>query len=347
MLRASILFLAVGIALSFQTTATANPLPTKDGGAPFGNHHGLGFSDGTLYLHTGDSIYTVDTANPSDPEFTLLLGGIRSAFAGPQRVFEGAFAAADGGHALVSMGFTDGGVLHVDLAAPSATPIADFDTDNIFSAAARRDLPFYATWVDPAFATSTFVYHVDTASQAPEEVVDPAAGTGEASGGMAFDTAGNLVVGSFDFINGRARFYQILATDLLAFEMQGTTPPTTLLGESPANGNANVVAAMNGDIYFNTTTGIGRFNPTDSGVNNIYRDILDPDLFNYDPFRQPLNGLAYDEATQQLVFAEFNPFLEVYELVFLQVPEPAALPVIVGGALAFLRQRPTPQRARR
>lgn len=347
MLHASIFFLAVGIVLSFLTAATANPLPPKDSGAPFGSHHGLGFSDGTLYLHTGDSIYTVDTANPSDPKFTLLLGGMRSAFAGPQRVFEGEFSTADGGRALVSMGFTDGGVLHVDLTAPSATPIADFDTDNIFSAAARSDFPFYATWVDPGFATSTFVYQVDATSQASEAVVDPAAGTGEASGGMAFDAAGNLVVGSFDFINGRARFYQILAADLLAFKTQGTTPPTTLLGESPSNGNANVVASPNGDLYFNTTTGIGRFNPTGSGVNNIYRDILDPDLFNYDPFRQPLNGLAYDEATQQLVFAEFNTFLEVYELIFLQVPEPAALPVIVGGALLLLRQRRTLRRARR
>ena len=313
------------ILLSTAHILSADPLPAKDSGATFGSHHGLGFSDGTLYLHTGDTIYSVDATHPADPSFTLHMNGLRSAFAGPPRVFESGFATADGGHALVSMGFTDGGVLAIDLVGKTTQFVSDFDIDNIFNAAGRVDGTFYAMRVDPGFATSTFVYHVDPSTHATDAVVDPAAGTGDASGGMTFDASGNLLVSSFDFTNGRANFYSVLASDLLGFESQGTTPPVTLLGGGPANGNYNIVVTSNDTIFFNTTTGIGQLNPATGTVSNIYRDILDPDLFNYDPFKQPLNGLAYDVAMDHIVFAEFNDTLDAYELVWLAMPEPTGL----------------------
>ena len=152
---------------------------------------------------------------------------------------------------------------------------------------------------------------------------------GDASGGLAFDVDGNLFVGTFtpgafpDPI-GDARFFRISATDLAAFASDGTAVTATFLGQGSANGNGTIVVTRNGQIFFNTSTGIGRFEPLKRQVTNFYRDILDRDLYDLDSAKLPLNGLAYDFSTDQLVFAAYDTPSDAYHLVFLDVPEPAS-----------------------
>lgn len=321
-------------------TMHGDPLPPKDSGASFGSHHGLGFSDGVLYLHTGDTIYTVDLTDPNDPLFTSHMSGLRSTFGtGAARAFEGGFATAPGDAAMINMGFTDGGVLSVDLNAKTIVVVADFDADNVFSTAGRIDHTFYAMWSDPNLTTSTFLYHVAPNTLSTQQMVDPA--SGDASGGMAFESNGDLVAGTFDFINGDAKFYRISAADLATFESVGAVPTAMLLGSGSANGNVNVVVDRDGLVFFNTTTGIGLLDPSEPTVLNFYHDILDPNLFNYDGFKLPLNGLAYDELNHQLVFAEFNSGIDNYELAFLPIPEPTVAAILLAaGVVAFAAYRP-------
>ncbi len=335
---------SIGLVLVFVSsqavTTLGDPLPAKDSGASFGSDHGLGFSDGALYLHTGDTIYSVNVTDPNDPLFTSHMTGLRSAFGGGVRAFEGSFATAPGDAVMINMGFTSGGVLSVDLDAKTTAPVLDFDDDNIFSTAGRADHTFYAMWSDPNFTTSTLLYRIDPNTLATQQAADPAAGTGDASGGMVFESDGDLIAGTFDFINGDAKFFRINAVDLATFESVGTMPPTSLIGGGSANGNVNVVVDKDGLIFFNTTTGIGLFDPAGPSAQNFYGDILDPNLFSYDGFKLPLNGLAYDEPNHQLVFAEFNGGIDNYELVFLPVPEPtsgASLLVSCTVVLAALR----------
>ena len=345
-LRTSIGLVPVVI-LAHAVATLGDLLPPKDGGSAFSSGHGLGYSEGVLYLHTGDTIYTVDVTDPNDPLFTSHMTGLRSAFGGGPRAFEGSFATAPGGAAMVNMGFTSGGVLSVDLDAKTTAPVLDFDDDNIFSTAGRADQTFYATFVDPNFTTFTLLYHIDPNTLATQQVVDSAAGTGDASGGLAFDSNGDLIAGTFDFLSGAANFFRIDAADLAAFETSMTIPPVVQIGSGAANGTVNIVVDQNGLIFFNTTTGIGLLDPAASTVQNFYRDILDPNLFNYDGFKLPLNGLAYDGANHQLVFAEYDFDLEQYDLVFLAVPEPTTYAVfLIAGLTTLLRVRQT-RRVRR
>jgi len=319
----------------------ADTLPPKDSGAAFGSNHEIGFSDGVLYLHTGDSLYVVDAGDPSGPSFNLHMSGLRSAFGGTARALEGSFSTASGGQAMINAGFSDGGVLTVDLMSRTSRSVTDFDDDNIFRTAGRNDRTFYAMWADTVFppSTSTLVYRIDPADLTTQPVVDPALGTGDASGGMVFDRDDNLIIGTFDFIRDRARFFRVEATDLSQFESGGVVPPVAELGSARANGNRNLVVDREGRIFFNTTTGIGLFDPSTGDSKNFYRDVCDPDLFNYDGFKLPLNGLAYAAGQHQLVFAEFDTELDGYELIFLDVPEPLTAVMLVLGTLAFASQR--------
>ena len=150
------------------SVVSGNPLPVKDSTASFGSNYGLGFSDGLLYLHTGDSIYTVDISDQADPKFSMHMNGLESAFAGGQRAFEGGFATRPGQSAAVSMGFSDGGVLVIDLSAKTTVIVPDFDSDssdddNVFGLAASPITGgFYAVWASRSFAPvdATKVYKI-------------------------------------------------------------------------------------------------------------------------------------------------------------------------------------------
>ena len=84
---------AAFIAALLVTGASAAGLttPPKDSSSPFAEF-GLGFSQGRLYLHTGNSIYRLGQDAGGNDQWQLRLTGIESAFAGGLRGFEGAFA---------------------------------------------------------------------------------------------------------------------------------------------------------------------------------------------------------------------------------------------------------------
>ncbi len=335
MRRFSTMVLVTITTLAATATARADALPAKDSTSSFGFNHGLGFSDGTLYLYTGDSIHTVDIANPANPTFTLHMTGIESALGGGARPAEGAIATADNGQALVALGFSGRGALKLDLDAKTMQPVADYDEANLYSAALRADGNAYVQWVADDWSTATRIDHIAPGLAVTTGVADPA---DLASGGMAFDAAGNLIVGTFDWWNGLAKFYRVAAADLAAFEADATAPTLEFLGQGPANGNGALVVGHDGQIFFNTTTGIGRFDPVAGVVTNLYRDVLDPDLFGYGP-NAPLNGLAYDATGQQLIFAEYDSGQDAYFLRFVAVPEPVSLAIMAGGVLLLTTRR--------
>lgn len=308
-------------------TAHATLLPAKDSSSPFGNNYSLGFSDGVLYLYTGNSIYQVDRTDPDNPVFTLHMTDLEQAFDGPTRAAEGGMAIADNGQAFIPFGFTSRGVLKVDLNAKTTQEITAYDETNIYGAAGRADGNFYAQAEAEDGSTSTRIDRVTPGLTVTTDVADP---QDLSSGGMAFDSAGNLIVGTFDWMNGQANFYRITATELAAFESNSTTPTLTFLGSGAANGNGTLLVDKDGLIFFNTTTGIGMLDPDTGNVTNFFRDILDPDLFTY--ANLPLNGLAYDPDTHELIFAQYNETLAGYELTSVIIPEPATALMVLGVA---------------
>lgn len=342
-------FACVGPALSPAVTH-ADPLPAKDSSSASSISHQLGFSHGTLYLYTGNSLYDVDLTDRTDPGFNLVATGFESAL-GDARPYEGDFVTAGNGAAAISYGFSSGGMAIVDLDALSTqsvpdatTAVPDFDAANLFSLAGRADGTFYAQAVAADFSTSTALYRVDPVTGDTAFAADPAAGSGFASGGIAFDDDANLYATAFDFSTfpfpdprGAAHFYRVDAADLADFEAGGATPSVTELGTGLTNGNGEIVAAL-GQVYFNTSTGIGQFDPDTGGVTNLVGDITDPDLFSYGN-TQPYNGLAFDPSAQELIFARYDTSTGGYVLDSLVVPEPGTgLVVLMGLGLAAARR---------
>lgn len=324
------------VSLASPATLLAAPLPLRDTTSEFGVNYSLGFSDGTLYVYTGDSIYIADLSDESDPSFSLHMSGLESAFGGEVRRSEGVMVTAPGGRALISFGFSDRGVLAVDLGAKTTQPIAAYDTANIYSAAGRPDGTFYVQ-----NAVGTTPNQVDRV--APDLTVTPGVADPAdlASGGMAFDALGNLYVGTFDYNLsspiGEAHFYRISAADIAAFEADGTTPTLEFLGSGASNGNSSMVAGDNGLLYFTTTTGIASFDPSTGLIDEVYLSVVDPDIYAYE--FEPLNALAYDTVTDRLVFAE-HVGGGAYELRFLAVPEPSMAMLLAPAVLvAFRRTR--------
>ena len=323
--------------------ALADALPAKDSTSPFAFNHSLAVSGDDIYLYTGDSIYSVNLTDPSDPIFTRHIGGLESAFGGERRAAEGGLFTNDDGSALVTFGFTSGGVLAVDLDTKAITPVTDYDDANIFSAAGQSDGDFYTQFAAADFSTATRIDYLPPSLDVTPGVADPG---DPSSGGMALDNEGDLIVGTFDFGNfpdpvGRANFFRIAADDLAAFEATGASPTLEFLGGGDATGNASVVTDDDGRIYFNTTTGIGLFDPATGEVSNLFRDITDPATFTYGGFTAPLNGLAYWEDRDALLFADYNDAAGVYELRVLPVgavPEPATS-LLLGAGVVLLAVR--------
>jgi len=333
--------------------AGGDSLPVKDSSASFGSNYGLGFSDGVLYLHTGDSIYTVDISDQTDPKFSIHMSGLESAFADGQRAFEGGFVTGPGQTAAVSMGFTDGGVLMIDLNAKTTAIVPDFDgdssdDDNIFGLAVSPvSGAFYAVWASRSFypVDATKVYKITPGTLVTELVEN--LGHGHNSGDLAFDASGNLFVSSFEPTGifpdptGSARLWGVAAADV-----DDPNPNALLLASDQANGSVFLKVDQHGNVVLNTTTGIGALISGSTTFQNIYGDILDLNLYGPPSTAQLpdaiLEGLAYDLARDQIVFTQLvDPQTDRFELMFMGIPEPAtAIMVIFGLAIGFTcRQR--------
>ncbi|MEX0885875.1 MAG: hypothetical protein WD009_05495 [Phycisphaeraceae bacterium] len=339
--RAATLAVGLGVALG-ATPLLADALPATDGSAPWGNSYSLAYSGGELYLHTGDSLYLIDDADRDNITFETHMTDLELAFGGGRRWFEGAFATDADGHALMSMGYSDRGMLRLDLASQTAQTVSAFDDDNIFSIAGRRGGHFYAMWADPDFVAPesfTHIYHVGPDGE-PVFAFDPA--PGDNSGGLAFTPDDDLIVSSFvpgGGPLGTNRFFRVLAADLAAFEADGSEPGVELIAElTQTNSTSTLIVDRDGLVFFNTTTGIGYIDPNTGDAGTFRGDIADPDLFSY--ANVPLDGLAYNADTHELVFAEFDADIGDYHLRYAVVPEPgSATLVAAAGLVVMLRRR--------
>ena len=336
------LALAVGLAAAVRADAI---LPARDGSYSFFYSYGLGYSDGNLYVHTGNTIYQF---NPNNQLFTSVATNLESAFPsnpGPSpRPFAGGFATGPGGQAMVTFGYPDGGVLAVNLSNGQAQSVPALDTANVYSGASNTAGRFIGVLTTSDYSVSTRLEDVNTGTLTAQDIVDVAPGATIASGGLAFDSAGNLVVGTLDYSSNTVAFYQISASELAAYYASGTTPSYTLLGQGTANGDGNIVVANSGDIYFDTTTGIGVLNHETGTVSNFLGDINDPNLFNYG-MTPPYQGLAYNPTTNQIVFAQEVGTGSSYTLSFVTVPEPASLLLLCAGGLLLAGRRGRPSQA--
>ena len=339
----------IGICISslfFSELSVGVLIPAKDASSEFAAYD-LGFSDGDLYLYSGDSIHLVDFTNPMDPKFSLHMSGLESAFGGERRSFDGSFATGPGGKAAVAMGFTSGGVLLVDLNEKTTSVLPDLngddENDNVFSMAASSEGTFYATWVSRSFtpvdATKIYQIDPDTGIGTLVEDVDP----GRNSGGMAFDPFGNLLAtsfeptGAFPDPTGKLRLFRVPNGDL-----SDADPNAISLASGSANGSSFLAVDDDANVFFNTMTGIGLIANGSSVATNFFGNIQDPNLFG-PPFTDDpatlLEGLAYDAADNRLVFTRLvDNDTNAYELVFMNVPEPATLAIVVGGGLVMVRR---------
>lgn len=340
----------IGLAvLALPLTASANTIPAKDSTSPYPISLQLGFSDGDLYLFTGDALYDVDLTDRNNPTFSIIASGFESVLS-PTRYFEASFATAPGGKAAISYGASSGGMILVDIAtartsgaAAASTAVTDFDATNVFSLAGRQDGSFYAMSVASDWSTSTQLHHVSVTGDTAD-VIDPAAGTGYASGGLATDANDNLFASAFDWsayadVTGDSHFYKLLDADLDAFEADNNaTPPFAVLGSGVTNGNGSIVVGDDGNIYFNTTTGIGAFDVDSGTVTNLLGDITDASLYSYGN-TQPYNGLAFDPTANELIFAEYDSNTGSYALGFYAIPEPTtALCLTFSMAVMLVRR---------
>ncbi|MCC7191262.1 MAG: PEP-CTERM sorting domain-containing protein [Phycisphaeraceae bacterium] len=342
--------------LAVTLTAQAGALlPTKDSGNAYATY-ALGYStvnsSHELFVHTGDSIWRYDADTDS---FTDQISGLRSSFGGPARISDMGFAPGPDGEAMVMMGQA-GGALLVNLSTGTRVLAPNIDSgpgdtgtdDNLFSAASRADGKYYATYVAPDYSTFTSVYFLNPGDPTPASfVVDPPVAspipnsTADYSGSMTFDTAGNLYVGVFSYLTGQsfpigtAGFFRIDAADLDTFESTGTLPGSAVhyLGGAPSNGNGSLVVDLEGNLYFSTSTGIGRFR------NGVITSVVGDVLFNGFPPVNAVEGLAYDPATNSLAFGQYNQSLGGHELAFLMVPEPTSALLLVIGVAGVMRRR--------
>jgi hypothetical protein len=280
------------------------------------------------------------------------MNGLESAFSGGQRAYEGSFATGPGQSAAVSMGFSDGGVLVIDLNAKTADVVPDFDgdssdDDNVFALAASPiNGTFYAVWASRLFAPvdATKVYKIEPGTLVTTLIKD--VDNGHNSGDLAFDAAGNLFVSSFEPTGtfpdptGTTRMWRVNAADL-----DDPNPNAVLLASDQTNGSVFLKVDQHGNVVLNTTTGIGVAASGASTIENIYGDILDLNLFGPPVTAQPpdatLEGLAYDLVRDQIVFAKLvDPQTDRFELVFMEIPEPVcATMVLIGIAMGVACQR--------
>lgn len=344
MLRQCEYAIAVIGMLLLSIVAQADPLPGKDSSSAFSTQYGLGYSSGTLYLFSGDTLYSTDLTNRGNPVFTTVGSNIENDFTtNTPRAYEGSFATNANGQALISFG-TSGGVLKSDLGTTpvSNTEVSDFDTSNIFSTALRNDGTGFGMYVASDYSTTTAIYVIDAVTGDTQLMADPG---GVSSGGLAFDNAGNLYVGTFNYNTypypdprGEASYYRYDAADIAAWEAGGDAPTATPLANGITNGNGTIVVGVDGNLYFNTSTGIGKVNLVTGTVSNFYGDIDDEDLYDYGD-TQPLNGLAVDPDTGELVFAEYDEVNGEYNLTFLAVPEPVTAATLLLGLAGVLTRR--------
>ena len=324
-------------------SAQAGVLPATDGTAPWGNSYGLGYAAGDLYLHTGNSIHLVDDADREAIGFELRVTGLEDAFPGERRWFEGGFATTPNGQAMVSMGLSRG-VLRVDLTAGTAQPVPAFDDENIYSLAGAGGGHFYAMWADPDWVAPTSftrVYHVGPDDERTF-AFDPT--EGDFSGPMAFGGQGDLIIATFASRGdgtplGTNRFFRVAAAELEAFEAGSAGPEVELIGElEDVNGASSLIVDRDGVIFFNTTTGIGTFDPL-TGEGGAFRgDIADLGLWDYE--HTPFDALAYDASRHELVYAVHEADAQAYRLTYTVIPEPTGAAMMVAAAgLVMLRRR--------
>lgn len=346
-LRAFVVSLVLAV---FAASASAGPvLPAKDGGNSFATYS-LGYTtvagQQELYLYTGNSIYRLDGGS-----FSPQISGLRGTTYFPStRASDLGLGLGPNGQALAMMG-QGGGEVVVDLntgpigaeAAPQVDSTPPGYTDNFFSAASRQAGRFYAMYVAPDFSTNTAIYSMTTGVGGTTAfVVDPPVASPNGapfnfSGGMAFDSSGNLIIGVLSYVDfstypiAQANFYRIIGADLDAFESSSATPAVEYLGGGSANGNGAMAVDAAGNIFFNTATGIGMFR--NGQITSIYGNVLATNF----PATNLVEGLAYEPSTNSLVFAQF--VTDHYELNTLAVPEPASVIGLMIGSAVLLRRR--------
>ena len=331
-------------------TATAAVLPPLDSSSPFAEY-GLGFSQNRLYLHTGDSIYRLGQDAGGNDEWQLHIAGLESAFSSGLRGFEGDFATAPNhGMAAISMGFTDGGVLHVDLNNATTSEITTLDTANIFSLAGSPDGSFAGmnAFFDAGTLTfnATQIVAIDPVTGSHSVLIQEAA-PGEFSGGVAFDEQGNLYLSTFvsTFPNpvGVATFYFVAAADLKA----GSLAPGDMvtLGTATTNGSNSLAVNDRGDLFFASQTGIGVLRAGAAAAETYFGDLTE-DIFAGPTSFLITGGLAIDPRSEELLFIDNSG--QAAQLTRLPtlvdatpVPEPITLFTLGFAALLFTR-RPRP-----
>lgn len=320
--RFSILAMAF-LLLTAARPAAALTVPPLDSASPFAEY-GMGYSDGDLYLHTGDTIHRLGQDGGGNDQWQPHVTGLESAFASGPRAYEGAFATAPGGRAAVAFGFTDGGVLTVDLAATTTAEVPALDTDNLFSLAGAPDGTFYGMKAFFDLNTFTFnatqIVHIDPVTGNVDVVVDELS-PGEFSGGLVVDDDGNLYASTF-FSAFPAPVGTATIWKLSAAELALPNPTPLVIGSAATNGaNAMAVNSL-GDLFFASQTGIGVLRNGASSAETFFGDLT------LDPFSGPTafrisNALTVDPATDELLFIDRSG----------QTPTLVRLPSIVNGVV--------------
>lgn len=316
MVRLSLVLLTV---LGLHTAAVAVTLPAKDSGNAFSSH-GLAIYAGDAYLLTGDTLWSKSLAD--DSGFTVVAAGLRGTLPHAPS-FDGGLAISPGGLAVAWMGF-EGGAVTIDLNAadPAATVAAlpdldgpgDGQPDNFYSVAGGPDGSLYTMRADGTSFTE--VYTFDTAGNAQSlGDVNPL----HFSGSIAVRDDGVI------FASTLVSNYPAAVADVFfyTYDPDASTPSWELLLEGDATGNTGLTFDAEGNLYFNTTSGIGVVRDGSSTIENLYGDILDPDTFDPINVGVRLEGLAYDAASNRLYFAERAGDGSFF-LNSLAVPEPAA-----------------------
>lgn len=325
----------VAAAVTMVTFIGHNPvsaiiLPGKDSDNTFSSYS-MGLYDGSLYLTTGDSLHRLNLTDTS-AGFTSVITGLQSTL-DHKPSFDGGMAINDHGTALLWMGY-EGGVLQVDLTGSTATVVGDFNQDenpdNVFSAAGGPNNTFYTMWSNNA-DVFTRVFQYDAANDTATSLGDIAP---HFSGGLAVGKDGTI------FASTLLSNYPDAVADLSfwSYDPNDDTPTWTLLTQGQATGNAVLIVDERGDLYFNTSSGIGRIRSGEDAVENVYGDILDPLTFDPDKVGVRIEGLTYDPISDTLYFAQRGGDGQFF-LQSLVIPEPGTAMLILLGAAAMAAGR--------